>query len=403
MKRKVVIVSACRTPFGSFGGSLKDISIYDLSAVVMKELINRTGMDPSEVNEIFWGVGDTSEAEDVVTPVVARQAQLKAGIPPEVVSQSIDRACCSSSAAIINAVRLIRSDEVDVAIAGGVQSLSRTPFVLKNARWGMKIGHMNLEDPLFALGYKDFAPVAVDAGNVAVEMGVTREMQDKYACLSQSRYQAANDKGKFSEQIVPVEITVKKKKVIMGGDEFPKPNTTLEFLSKLPTIYGSPTVTAGNAPGLNDGAAGLLLMSEEKATKMKVPILGYIDDCVSIAMGPHFLAKAPAHAIMKLLEKNRSTPIAMEKVSILEVNEAFAAVVLTTLRVLAGGDPGVEAELMAKTNVNGGAIAIGHANAASGARIVMACLYELRSRGGGMGVASLCGGLAQADAILVRQ
>ncbi|RJQ28222.1 thiolase family protein [Candidatus Parcubacteria bacterium] len=400
MKRKVVVVSACRTPFGSFGGSLKDISTYDLSAVVMKGLIERAGIQPSEINEIFWGVGNTAEAEDVVTPVVARQAQLKAGIPPSVVSQSIDRACCSATAAIINAVRLIRSGEIDVAIAGGVESLSRTPFVLKGTRWGKKIGHMNLEDPLFALGYKNFAPVSVDAGNGAVQAGVTRELQDEYACESQRRYQAAFDKGKYAAQIIPLEVVVKNKKVMMDRDEFPKPNTTLEYLSKLPTIYGSPTVTAGNAPGLNDGSAGILLMSEEKAKELKTQVLGYIDDFASIAAEPHLISEAPAYAIKKLFDRNNSIP--MEDVSVFEINEAFAAVVLTTLRILSNGDSGREKELLQKTNVNGGAIAIGHPNAATGARIVMACIYELQDRGGGRGVASLCGGLAQADALLVR-
>ncbi len=398
MRRKVVVTSACRTPFGSFGGSLKDTSIYDLSAVVMKALVERAGMNPSDIDEIFWGVGNTSEAEDVVTPVVPRQAQLKAGIPASVISQSIDRACCSSMAAIINAVRLIRSGEIDVAIAGGVESLSRTPFVLKNTRWGKKIGHINLEDPLFALGYKDFAPVAVDAGNVAIGVGITREAQDGYACESQRRYQDAFARGKFASQIVPIEVGPKGKKTIMDRDEFPRVNTTPESLSKLPTIYGSQTVTAGNAPGLNDGAAGILLMSEEEAKKLNVNVLGTINDCVSIASEPHLITKVPAYAIKQLIKNNG---LSTQDVSVLEINEAFAAVVLVSVRELAEGVAEKEKQLLQKTNVNGGAIAIGHPNAASGARIAMACLYELRERGGGVGVAAICGGLAQGDALLM--
>ncbi|HEY5995973.1 MAG TPA: thiolase family protein [Candidatus Deferrimicrobiaceae bacterium] len=400
MKKAVVVVSACRTPFGSFGGVLKDTSVYDLFAVVMRQLVARAGIQPSEIQEIFWGVGDTAEAEDVVTPVVARQAQLKAGIPASVVSQSIDRACCSSTAAIGNAVRLIRSDEIDVAIAGGVQILSRTPFVLRSARWGKSLGHRSLEDPLFALGYKNFAAVALDAGNVAVQSGITREMQDEYALQSQRRYQSALEGGRISAQIAPVEIAVKGGKAFVDRDEFPRPTTTLELLSRLPTIYGSPTVTAGNAPGLNDGAAGLLLMSEEKAKRLSAPILGVLEDCVSVAAEPHLLAKAPAYAVRELLRRHAA--VSLGGLAVLEINEAFAAVVLTTLRVLADGDAGLEAELLRKTNANGGAIAVGHANAASGARIVMECLYRLIERGGGRGVASLCGGLAQADAVLVR-
>lgn len=399
-RKRVIVAAACRTPFGKFGGSLKDVSIYDLSAHVMKGVLERARLRGDQVDEIFWGVGNTAEAEDVTTPIVARQAQLKAGIPPSVPSQSIDRACCSSTAAISNAVRLLRAGEIGTAVVGGVQSLSRTPYVLKGARWSLpKLGNVTLEDPLFGLGYKAFAPVAVDAGNVALSHGITREMQDEYALQSQKRWAAAHAAGKFADEVFPLDIRVKGGTRRFDTDEFPRPDTKIEDLAKLPTLYGSPTVTAGNSPGLNDGASAILLMSEERAAETGAPILGYVVDVASIGMEPNLLAETPAYAVRAILSRNG---LALGDLSLIEINEAFAAVVLTSLKILAEGNGGGIAALREKTNVNGSAIAIGHPNAATGARITMTALYELRRRGGKYAVASLCGGLAQGDAVLLE-
>lgn len=399
-RKRVVVAAACRTPFGKFGGSLKDISIYDLSAHVMKGVLDRARIQGAQLDEIFWGVGSTAEAEDVTTPVVARQAQLKAGIPATVPSQSIDRACCSSTAAICNAVRLIRSGEIGVAIAGGVEALSRTPFVLKGARWALpKLGNVALEDPLFQLGYKAFAPVAVDAGTVALSHGITREMQDEYAVESQRRWASAQAEGRFSDELHPIDVKERGVSRRFDTDEFPRRDTTLEALARLPPLYGSPTVTAGNAPGLNDGASAILLMSEERARATGAPVLGYVVDVASIAIEPALIAEAPAHAIRVVLSGNG---MHLGDVAVLEINEAFAAVVLTTLSILAENDRPTATALRARTNVNGGAIAIGHPNAATGARITMTALYELRRRCGRYAVSALCGGLAQGDAVLLE-
>jgi len=402
-KASVVIVSAARTPFGSFKGSLKNFSAYELGAIVIQEVIQRAGLEKHQVNEVYMGCAIHGENEDFISPCVARQALIKAGLPPETISLTLDKACCSSIVAIQLAFRKIKGDPSLCALAAGAECFSRVPFIVNpqlRIGTGNKLSHITIRDPLIRMGYKDFKPVAVDAGEVAVQYGVTREDQDRWALLSQQRYQEAERLGRFRDEILAVRVQNEKgNEIVFDKDEFPKPYTTLEKLSNLPTVYGSPTVTAGNAPGLNDGASAVLLMSEEKAKALGLKPLAEIVAVESIADKPGNITIVPATLIKKLLTKMKMT---LKEIDLIEVNEAFAAMPTTCCKILAEGDPGEEMVLREKTNVNGGAVAIGHPLGASGARLVMTLMYELRRRGGGHGIASICGGLAQGEGVLIK-
>lgn len=401
MDTDIVVVSAVRTPFGKFGGSLRDIDCYDLSAMVMKEALRRIDLDGSTVDEVYWGVGDTAVCKDVYTPVVARQALLKAGLPPETTSCSIDKACVSAMSAVQLGARAIRVGDIQVALCGGATTFSREPLILRDLRWqGHRLGEKRLEDPLYALGYKDYNPVAVDTGEVALEYGVTREDQDRWAVRSHELYGHAQASDKFKDEMMPVEV---RDAGVLEIDEQYRADARYEKLARLPTIYGSPTVTAGNAPGLNDGAAAMIITSRKRAGELHLPVLATIVSMANAALEPRYLATVPAYAIEKALEKAN---LSLDDMDLIEINEAFAAQPLVTTRVLAQryyhDDPEALKALREKTNVNGGAVAVGHANTASGARIMMTLIYELRRRGGGFGVATICGGLAQGDAAVVR-
>jgi acetyl-CoA C-acetyltransferase len=367
----------------------------------MKEVLARVKLDGGVVDEIFWGVGDTSCCKDPYTPVVARQSLLKAGLPPETLSCSLDKACVSAMSAANYGCRTIRASEGEVILAGGVTSFSTVPFLLRNQRFqGRKMGHLVLEDPLLELGYKDYAPVARDAGELAVKRGIGREEQDAWAVRSHLRYGEAHAAGKFRDEMMPLDLLQKDGSIkVLEVDEQYRPGTTMEQLASLKPIYGSPTCTAGNAPGLNDGAAALLLTTRSKAAELELEPLATIVNMVSIATKPGLLAESPAVAINKSLSRSG---LYIDNIDLIEINEAFAAVTLVSALMLAGGDASKYKSLQEKVNVNGGAIATGHANTASGARIMMTLIYELRRRGGGTGVAALCGGLAQGDAALIR-
>lgn len=262
------------------------------------------------------------------------------------------------------------------------------------------MGSVTMEDPLFRLGYRDYNPVAVDAGEVAVEHGIGREEQDEWALRSHQLYGKAHSEGKFKEEMMPLEVGTKgDKPVVLEIDEQYRSDVTLDKLAKLPTIYGSPTCTPGNSPGLNDGATAVLLMSGKKAAELGFEPLASIVSVATVAMKPRLLAEVPAQAIKVALGK---AGLGVDDISLLEINEAFAAVTLVSSKILGDSDRARTARIRERLNVNGGAIAIGHPNAASGARLVMTLAYELRRRGGGYGVAAICGGLAQGDAIVIR-
>jgi acetyl-CoA C-acetyltransferase len=402
MMEDVVIVEGVRTPFSPFGGPLKDVPSIELGACVIKETINRSGLKGDQVDEIFYGMTQMAEAA-LYNNVCARQAALIAGLPTEQVSLTIDRACCSSMASTILAFRTIRSKEGDVIMAVGAENMSRTPQIPPpEIRWGQRLGPLVFRDSLSPLGHPGFPPEAKNAGDVAVQYGIGREEQDDWAYRSQMRYQEAKKAGKakIGEELTPVEVPQKKGPPLMfSEDAFPKPETTLEKLAKLRTIYDSPTVTPGNAPGLDTGASALLIMSGEKAKECDLKPLAKIIATASVCTDPTLLAVNPGHAIKKVLSKVGMT---VGEIDLFEINEAFAAVPLVSSKILADGDEAKTKKIRERLNVNGGAIAIGHPVGASGARIIMTLMYELRRRGGGYGVAAICGGLSQGDAILIK-
>jgi len=400
-EKEIAIVSAARTPFGRFCGSLREYDYFDLGAVPMREVLKRVHLQPNVVDEVFWGVGDTSVCKDVYTPVAARQTLLKAGLPAETPSIALDKACVSAMSAAKLASMAIRLGEIDVAIAGGATSFSQEPLIVRGVRYqGFRIGDQKMEDPLFALGYKDFNPVSVDSDDVAHEYGFTREDMDKWAYLSHKKYGEAWKAGKFKDEIIPMEIQLgKQDPFTLEIDEQYRSKTTMESLASLKTIYGCKSITAGNAPGLNDGATALLIMSKEKAEKLNLEVLGTIVAMTSIAISPNRMPEGPGFAMKKVL---KMASIKVDDVDFIEINEAFAAVPLVSLDVLMDKDKAAAKALYGKTNVNGSAIAIGHPNTSSGARIMMNLLYELRRKGGGYALGAICGGLAQADACIIK-
>ena len=402
MFRDVFIVEAVRTPFSPFGGPLRDVPSIELGACVMKEIIKRSGLKGNQVDEIFYGMTMMAEAA-LYNNVCARQAALLAGLPPEQVSLTIDRACCSSVASGIMAFRTIRSGEGDVIMAVGAENMSHCPQIAPSElRWGQRMGPIVFRDPISPVGHPNFPPEAKNAGDVAVQYGIGRQEQDEWAYKSQMRYQEAKKAGKFKigEELTLVEIPQRKgPPLIFNEDAFPKPDTTLEKLAKLKTIYDSPTVTPGNAPGLDTGASALLITSAEKAKEFALKPLAKIIATASVCTDPTMIAINPGLAIKKVLSKAGT---AAEEIDLFEINEAFAAVPLVSSKIVGDGDESKTKKIREKLNVNGGAIAIGHPVGASGARIVMTLMYELRRRGGGYGVASICGGLSQGDAVLIK-
>jgi acetyl-CoA C-acetyltransferase len=399
MSQDVLIVSAVRTPFSKFGGALRDWSTIDLSAFVFRQLVDRVNVPPSAVGEVYLGIATVGEAA-MDNGIVARQALLKARFPPETVSMTIDRACCSSLAAVALGARAIRLGEADVVIAAGADNMGRQPFYIPaDIRWGWKRGPLTAQDNLHELGYRTFAPVALDTGRVAMEYGISRAEQDAWAARSHQRHAEAAAAGRFKDEILPVPLKSRKGPQVFDADELPRPDTTAEKLGTLPTIYGSPTVTAGNAPGLDTGAAALLLTNREGARRLGVEPLAEVLASASVATAADRLPVGPAMAIENGLAR---AGLSLDDLDLIEVNEAFAAVPLVAAKMLASGDAARLARLHERLNVNGGAVAIGHPVGASGARILTTMIYELRRRGGGHGAAAICGGLAQADATIVR-
>jgi acetyl-CoA C-acetyltransferase len=399
--KDIVIVSAARTPFGRFGGSLKEMDYFDLGALPMREVLARVGLPGELVDEVFWGVGDTSPCKDVFTPVAARQTLLKAGLPASTPSVSIDKACVSAMSAVQMGCRAMKAGEIATAVAGGATSFSQEPLIVRNLRWqGFRIGHAAMEDPLHALGYKDFNPVSKDSDDVALKHGLTRQEQDEWALRSHQNYGRAWEQGKLRQEMMPLSIPQKKGAPIsLEIDEQYRPQISLESLAKLPGIYGCQTITAGNAPGLNDAAAAILFMTRQRASDLGLEPLAEIVAMASLAIAPNLLPEGPAHAAARLLAE---TGLGLNDLAAVEINEAFAAVPLVSTLLLADKDPARTKALRDKTNINGSAIAVGHPNTASGARLIMNLVYELRRRGGGHALAAICGGLAQADACLIR-
>ena len=400
--KNIVIVEACRTPFDKFGGVLKATSSIDLAVKVLNKLMDRAKLPKDVVENVYYGCCMHAEMAQYQN-VPARQAILKAGFPQETLSVSIDRACCSSMVAVELAAQAIALGEHDVCIACGTESMSNIPLLVPpTVRWGTKMGGVKMDDQLAPTGYTrtGFTDVAYDAGVVALEYGVSREEQDAWSVRTQQRYAAALAAGRWDTEIEPIEIPgPKKTMIVFDKDTSPRPDTNMESLAKLKTIYNSPTVTAGNAPGLNAGASAILLMSEDKAKELGVKPLAYIRSTASVADDYRYIARVPATAIQKATKR---AGIGLADLKVIEINEAFAAMPLVSTKILADGDEEKMEKLREITNVNGGAIALGHPVGASGARVIMTAMYELIRRGGGYGVAAICGGLAQGNAVLLE-
>lgn len=397
----IVILSAARTPFGRFGGSLKDVDCYELGAIPMRECLNRIDMDPALIGEVYWGMGDTSSCKDVYTPIAGRQSALKAGIPDTTPTLTLDKACVSGTSAIAMAIRALQLGEVEFAMAGGATTFSQEPFIMRGMRFkGHKMGEIRMEDPIVGLGYKDYNPVAVDAGERAVINGVTREEQDKWALRSHQLYGKAWAEGKFKEEMIPFQIGEDENgPICLEKDEQYRADSSYEKLAKLKTVYGNPTITAGNAPGTNDGASALILSTRKAAVDHGFKPLATILSYACVAGDPAQIPEIPAAAIKKCVDR---VNVSLDEVDLIEINEAFAVMPLVSTKLLANGDMAKAEELRAKTNINGGAIAIGHANTATGGRLVMTMMYELIRRGGGKGICGICGGLGQGDSILIE-
>lgn len=398
-KNDVVIVSGVRTPFSKFGGTLKEIHSTDLGVIVIKESMKRASLTGEDLDEVYYGMCDQAEAA-LYDNVNARQAILRAGLPNHLVSLTIDRACCSSLCAVQLGRRAILLNEADTCMAVGAENMSNTPLLINGHRWGAGMKPLLIQDYLNPITYRGYTPLGKDAGEIAMEHGISREEQDAWALGSHQKWAAADQAGLFNDELVSVELPSKKgASVLFSKDELPRPDTTMEALVKLKTIYGSPTVTAGNAPGLDAGATAVIIMRRAKAEKLGVKPLATIVGVASGAGEPRRMAELPAQVIGKALERVNLT---IDDMKIIEINEAFAAVTLVSTKMLAGNDETKWRELLKKTNPNGGAIAIGHPVGASGGRILMTMMHELKRRGGGHGVCGICGGLAQGDAIIIR-
>ena len=397
----IVMVSAVRTPFSRFETAMADIPSIDLGVMVMQEAVRRAGIRPGEIDEVYYGSCLPAEYA-LETDVPARQATLLAGFPPENLSLTLDRACCSSLTTLRLGLLAIRAGEASVILSVGSENMPRTPHLAPGLRKGSRLGHIRLVDCLFELGYtaKGFRPFAQDAGEVALEYGVTREMQDAWALRSQALCAKAYAGGRFriGEELMPVVIPQKRgNPIVIEKDESPR-ETTMEALAKLKPIYGSPTVTAGNAPTMGAGSSAILCMTRAEAERRGLAPLATVVCAVASASAPREIAQIPAYTVQKALKRAGMT---VDEMDLIEINEAFAAMPLVSTKILADGDEAKWKALQEKTNVNGGAIAIGHPVGASAGRITMTLAYELRRRGGGCGVAAICGGLAQGEAVIL--
>ena len=388
---EVVILSACRTPIGSFGGTLKDIPAADLGAVVVREAIARAGVANEDVGDVILGCVLQAGAG----MNVARQAALKAGLPNEVPGETVNRVCGSGLQAVVHAVEAIRVGYVDTMVAGGTESMSTAPYLLKGARWGYRMGNAEAVDSMISDGLTcaiHSCHMGITAEEVASRFNVTREEQDAFAAESQRRAAAAIQAGAFRDEIVPVPIPQKKgDPIAFAVDEYLRSGSTAEKLAALkPAFKKDGSVTAGNASGINDGAAATVVVTGDKARKLGTRPLARILAYVSTGVDPKIMGIGPVPAVRKVLDRAGLT---LEDIDLFELNEAFAAQSVAVVRELRI-DP-------AKVNVNGGAIALGHPIGASGARVLTTLLYALRARRLRYGVASLCigGGMGIAMAV----
>jgi acetyl-CoA C-acetyltransferase len=386
-----VILGTARTPFGKMGGGLSSLDATDLGGTVIEAALDRSGVEPEQVEQVVFG--QVLQAGQGQIP--SRQAQIKGGIPKEVPSETINKVCASGMRSLGLADVAIRAGDAEVAVTGGMESMSNAPYLLPGARFGFRMGDIKALDAMTHDGLTNpFTDKQMinEASEVSNELEISRVDMDRFAERSHRLAHEATEAGRLAEEIVGVTVKSRKGESTVEADEAIRPDTTLETLAKLKAIGGEDaTHTAGNAPGVNDGAGAIVVASEEWAEKEGKAPLARILSYGTVADDFPYLAKTPANAAKQALEKIGKSP---EEVDLWEINEAFASVALNSVRML-----GVEEE---KVNVNGGAIALGHPIGASGSRIVGALVHELRRRGGGLGVAAICSGGGQGDAIVVE-
>lgn len=393
MAREVVLAGAVRTAIGKMGGSLADVPAADLGAAVIKEALRRAGIPSEKVDEVYMGcVLQTAQGQNV-----ARQAAVKAGLPVEVPALTVNNVCGSGLKCVNMAAALIMAGEADIIVAGGMENMSAAPYALEKARYGYRMGDGTLVDTMLKDALTDAFQgyhMGITAENLAEQYGISREEQDAFAAASQQKCEAAQKAGVFKEEIVPVPVKVKKETLDFAVDEFPRSGVTAESLSKLKPAFkrDGGTVTAANASGINDGAAAMVVMSAEKAKELGVKPLAKWVAGASAGVEPSIMGIGPAHAVRKLFDK---VSLTLEDIDLIESNEAFAAQSLAVAKEL-----GLS---MDRVNVNGGAIALGHPVGASGCRILVSLLYEMKRREAKHGLATLCvGGGMGVSAVVER-
>lgn len=389
---KTVIIDGARTAFGKFGGNLSTLTASELGAEAIKAAMSRADIKPEDVQEVI--MGNVLQAGQGQIP--SRQAAKKAGIPYSVKSETINKVCASGMRSVTLADQIIRLGDEEVIVAGGMESMSNAPYYLPKGRWGLRMGDAQLIDGMVHDGLScSFHPDRVHMGtygnSTAEDFNLTREAQDEWSARSHDR--AIGAKDLFAEEIVSIDIPQRKgDPITVDTDEAPRANSTVEALAKLKPAFGKDgTITAGNAPGINDGAAALVLMSEERAQNEGKNVLAHILSHTEVAIEPHRFPETPGIVINELLKK---TGKSLEDIDLFEINEAFAAVALASSKIA-----DLDAE---KVNVNGGSVALGHPIGASGARIILTLAYELKRRGGGIGIAAICSGGGQGDAIMIE-
>ncbi len=390
--RKTVIVSGARTPFGRFGGGLKSLTASELGGKAIRAAIEKADIDVESVDEVIMG----NVLQGGQGQIPSRQAAKEAGIPWSVKTETINKVCASGLRSLTLANQLIRLGDEEIIVAGGMESMSNAPYILPDARWGYRMGDKKVVDTMVHDGLTcSFRGVHMGTyGNsTAKTFELTREVQDEWAYRSHNRAIKAMEEGKFSEEIVPVEVPQRRgEPIVVTEDEAPRKDTTIEKLAGLkPAFDKDGTITAGNAPGVNDGACAFVVMSDSKAKELGKKPLATILAQAEVAVEAENFPQTPGLVINKLLDKAGKTK---DDIDLFEINEAFAAVALASTKI-AGLDPD-------KINVNGGAVALGHPIGASGARIVLTLVHELIRRGGGLGVAAICSGGGQGDAILIE-
>lgn len=393
MTARSVIVSGARTAIGSFGGALAEVPATELGRVVIDSALQRAGIDRSDIDEVI--MGNVLQAGEGMNP--ARQAAIAAGIPDSVPSFTVNKVCGSGLKAVALAAQAIGAGDADLIVAGGMESMSCAPYLLKKARWGYRLGSDEIVDSMLSEGLKcamASCHMGVTAENVAAESSITREAQDGFAAESQRRAQAAISGGRFDQEIVPVMIAQKKgEPIAFKVDEYPRAGTTSETLARLkPAFQKEGTVTAGNASGINDGAAAVVVASEERARLMELAPLAKIVSYASGGVDPRVMGMGPLPAIELALEK---AGLELKDIDLFELNEAFAAQSLAVVSKL-----GIDTS---RVNVNGGAIALGHPIGASGARVLVTLLHEMKRREVRRGLAALCIGGGQGIAMIVER